>query len=183
MNRLSPVPNPQYRQEVPLPPPREPFRDWPLHIADEHAGFYLWYVEPATFVVQMHTKQVSLLTVQRLVRLVDEAREIRSTEITAAGGGLYIHDWTSVEAVDTAAHRFLQASFRKLSPADVRTIYVAMNMSPILRMLMNTINVVATLMTGKPNVLVRDVREPLGKHGVRAPAQGSRYPGKTRTAA
>ena len=114
---------------------------------------------------------------------MNEAREERAEGIRAAGGMLVFHDWSRPDGIDRAASRFLQAAWKKLRREDVRAVYVAAKLNPIATVVLHTINGIAAAMTGKTNVLVRDIGEPLAKHHVPAPTAGSTFPSKVRSSA
>jgi hypothetical protein len=164
-----------------LPPPAPPFDVWPLQVTDDQAGLYLWYVRPGVFVTQLHGDKISLLAMQRLVRLMDDARELCASEIRQAGGLTAIHDWAHVRhGVDPAAGRFLKAAWKKLKPGDVNAVYLAATLDPFTEMLVRGVNFVAMLMTGRSTRLVRDIREPLLAHGIRPPSPTAAFPIKVR---
>ena len=152
--------------------PHPPLHTWPIHVADEEGGFYLWWVEPATVVVQMHAKVFNLTTSRRLVEVVNRVLDHHRENIHAVGGARFVHDWRLVEGLESSARQYLGDAWRKnLKRGDVKSVHTSLPLNPFSKMAFQVVNVAATLTTGVSmnHVSPKDFDATLTKLEVRRP--------------
>jgi hypothetical protein len=104
-------------------------------------GFYAWYTRPAAVVTHGKAKVVDGRTMARVLAVIDAARRGARDDIEAHGG------------------------LRR----DVRAVVVASPSPPLLRMVFEAMNLVATLTTGVRMSHVQDVPEVVRTHRLEPP--------------
>ena len=160
---------------LPAPLPRPPFERWPVQAHDPAIGL-AWYTQPATYVTQIQVVHGTVACARFVQDHIDLLLTHRKEEIAAAGGLLVIHDWRAATGYDTEARREFTERLRR-RPRYLRRAVTCVSISPMLRMVVEAGNLVATLVTGAKSEVGDDPAPILREEKVQVPAVGSRFPG------
>lgn len=152
-------------------PPRAPFDQWPVQLREERLG-YVWYAPPATFVNQLLVSHGTAEVANRLHDLIDHVLEREAEDIRRNGGLLIVHDWRLMTGYDKDARRAFLDRMRQREPGYLRGAVAVVPDTPLLRMAVQTANLVMAFRTGGELEMATDPRPALEKHGVEAPVAG-----------
>jgi hypothetical protein len=150
--------------------PLAPFADWPVQLEDPALGF-AWYTEPATFVNQLLVERATADTANRLHDVIDHVIEREREDIEAHGGLLIIHDWRELAKYDSDARKAFLDRMRGREPGYLRGAVAVVRNTPLLRMAVQTANLVMALRAGGDLEMTTAVGPALTKHGVAVPTR------------
>ena len=151
-----------------LAPPAPPFEDWPVQLADPRFG-YAWYTAPGVFVCQVHASHGTVEVADAVHDAIDEVIAKRRADFDRFGGVLMIHDWRLMRGYDTAARQTYLARKKVREPGYLRHVVAVVHNSPLMRMAVQTANLVMALRTGGNMTLANDPAEALAKYQVEKP--------------
>ncbi|WP_157068904.1 hypothetical protein [Sandaracinus amylolyticus] len=162
------------------PTPRAPLDSWPVQAFDARFGLG-WWTDPAVLVFQATVEQATAENAELVQSWIDLALRHRKEEIAEAGGLFIFHDWRSVRAYDTEARKAYLARMRA-RPRDYlrHSVTVISAASPLLRMAVETGNLVASMVAGRKVEIAHDPVAVMREHEIRPPAIGTRFPGTGR---
>lgn len=150
------------------PVPRAPFDRWPLQAFDPSFGF-AWYTQPATFVTQLAVERGTLASARFIQDHIDLVLEHRAEEVASAGGLLIVHDWRIARGYELEARREFMERLRARPRSYLRRAVTCINVSPMLRMVVEAGNLVVTLVTGAKGEIADDPAPVLLRHRVEVP--------------
>jgi hypothetical protein len=156
--------------------PLPPFADWPVQHFDERLGF-VWYAEPAAFVLQAVVDHGSVELVERYNDLIDRMLDVHADAVHAASGLFIFHDWRTLSGYDKAARTRQIERMRARKPGYARrTVVVVSPKSRLLRMAVEAVNLVAALTSNSKIELVTDAPGALSRSGIEKPGRVSMFP-------
>ncbi|MEO0811261.1 MAG: hypothetical protein AAFY60_00265, partial [Myxococcota bacterium] len=88
--------------------PHPAYRDylaWTRHIERPDDAFRVWYLEPATIAVALAAPELTVKLLDDYLRVADEIRRRKASEIEAAGGIASVLDWRHSAFSDDARKR------------------------------------------------------------------------------
>ena len=160
--------------------PLPPFDDWPAQYEDERIG-YVWYAEPAAFVLQATVEHGTSGMIEQMNDLIDGVLETRADAVRAASGLFIFHDWRSISGYDAAARaRQIERMRARARGYARRTVVAIAPKSRLLRMGIEAVNLFSVL-TFKASIEV--VTDPVGaleRAGIRKPEPGATFPATPR---
>jgi hypothetical protein len=159
---------------MPLPPPQEPFADWPIQVTIP-AG-YIWYTEPGVLVTQAQIEHATYEHTLAMTTRVDTVVQHRKVELAQVGGLLIIHDWRKLKTWDNEARQLLVQRSRDRGRGVIRAAVIAISVNPLLRLLAQVVNVTMSAVGGGGVQVVDNVLPSLERYGVRRPTYASRFP-------
>lgn len=159
--------------------PRAPFDDWPIQEHDPRFGF-AWYAEPAVFVSSATIERAPMETAELVQGWIDDVLREREGEVRAAGGLFVFHDWRSLRGYDSEARKRYLDRMRARPKDYLRHSVTCVSANPILRMAVETGNMIASMVARAKVELATDPGAVMVKHGIRKPAPGSTFPGRGR---
>jgi hypothetical protein len=151
-----------------LPLPFAPFLNWPTHLYDERFGF-AWYTSPATFVNQIHQTHGTVEVARAVHEAIDYVLCHQADDIAKHGGLLIIHDWRVMTGYDSRARQEYLAHMRARKKGYLRHVVAVLPNTPLLRMAVETANIVMAFGSGGILRIENDPCPALEKHGVRCP--------------
>tara|TARA_B100001750_G_scaffold146202_1_gene116787 strand:+ start:1627 stop:2046 length:420 start_codon:yes stop_codon:yes gene_type:complete len=137
---------------------------------------YVWYTQPATLVNQVHLGRAGLDGVQRLHDLIDEVIARRADEFRPHGGLLMIHDWRLVSGYESDARKEYLERMRSREPGYLRGAVAIVRDTPLLRMAVQTANMVMAFRTGGTLEMGLDPVSALVRHRVETPQETAWLP-------
>jgi hypothetical protein len=159
------------------PRPLPPLQGWPTQRYDEAYGF-LWYCGGGLLVSQT---VVDHGTVEAAHAYHDTADQVLATcaEDMERSGGLYvIHDLRQLRTYDAAARKVWQERMRRRGRGYLRgSTVVVREASPLLKMAVQGVNMMASLNLGSRIELSTDLSAVLRKHRVAPPGPDVPFPG------
>lgn len=165
------------RARMELPPPRSPMDRWPVQVADPRFG-YAWYCGEGVVVSQAVLTHGTEEAAHAYHDVVDAALAAAPAEFEAAGGLYVIHDFRLVRKYDAGARTAWQERMRRRGRGYLRGSTVVVHQaSPLLKMAVQAINLMASLSLGSRIELASDPSVVLAELGVTGPAP--RFPGRT----
>ena len=148
--------------------PAPPFDDWPVQY--EHPEFgYAWYAAPAVFVNQLHAERGTASVANTLHDLVDDILARRGDELREHGGLLIVHDWRRMKGYDAEARRVFLGRMKRREPGYLRAAVAVVRDTPLLRMAVQTANMLMALRVGGDLEMAIEPRAALRAHGGVAP--------------
>lgn len=156
--------------------PSPPFDAWPLEIADERFGF-AWYCGSGIIVTQATITHGTSEAAHAYHDYADHVLSEHAAEVQAAGGLYVIHDLRLLASYDSAARRAWTERMKRRRRGYLRgsTVVVA-EATPLLRMAVSGISLMAAVSLGSSVDLSTDILETLARHGVKAPRRLSLRP-------
>lgn len=149
--------------------PLPPFDTWPVHVAEPRFGF-VWWCGDGLLVAHWVYAHLTEDAVNAYQDVVDRALGRYADEIRSAGGLHTIQDMRLVTSHDSAARRTWQARMNRRKRDYIRGgTGVVPNASPLFKMAVSGINMLAALNFGSSIELIDDIETALRKHGVRPP--------------
>jgi hypothetical protein len=155
---------------VPLPP----FESWPLHVVEPRFGF-VWYCGDGMLVAHWMCTQLTEDAVHAYQDVVDRVLGAYADELRSAGGLYTIQDLRQTTSYEGSARRVWQARMSRRKSNYMRgATAVTVEASPLLKMAIAGLNMMAALSFGSSIELASDIHAVLRKHGVRAPVKAFR---------
>jgi hypothetical protein len=152
----------------PLPPPAPPFKTWPIQVADPRFG-YLWKTAPNIVITQASFPEVSEAVVGAFHDALDAVIQAEAKAIAEHGGLVMIHDWRALRGYDTAARRLFMARMKTRAPGYLKVAVVVVPDTPLLRMAVQTAELLLATGLGGSLRLVSDVEAALREYKVQRP--------------
>jgi len=149
--------------------PHPPLDAWPRQLVDDRFGF-AWFIAPAVFVNQLVDAHATVTTVDALHDAIDHVIEVRRAELEAEGGITIIHDWRVLRGYDSEARQRYLDRMRRRAPGYIKTAAVVVGTTPLLRMAVQTANVLMALRTGGNLELATDLDTVLRRYAVGVPS-------------
>jgi len=159
---------------TPLPPPAPPFDDWPIQLADGRFG-YVWYAAPSVLINQVHVPHATVEAVDALHDAFDRVIAVERADYERRGGLLFIHDWRRIDGYERPARQVYLSRMRRRTPGYVRKAVAVLPGTPLLKMAVQTANVLMALRIGGSFALASDPSEVLSEHGVERPTRVGWY--------
>ncbi len=158
--------------------PRPPFDAWPGYRAVPQLG-HAWYGEPGVLVNQASIQHADVAAAVAIHDLIDWVLEHEGDSVRAAGGLAVIHDWRTIRTHDSAARaKFIERMRRRPKGYMRMAIVVVESQNRLLRMAIETANLVAATMTGGRVEVVNTPFEAIARLGARPRPAGARFPGE-----
>ena len=151
--------------------PRAPLSHWPVQLDVPGLGF-VWYTQPATFVNQLRIQRATVDAAHRLHDVIDHVIAREEADIAAHGGLLILHDWRKLSGYQTDARRAFLDRMRAREAGYLRGAVAVVPKTPILRMAVQTANVVMALRSGGQLEMSTSVGLVLAKYGIQKPRPG-----------
>jgi len=142
---------------------------------DPDFGFF-WALDDAIMVGQSTVPRMTLATADAVHARVDRLLAARRDEVQRMGGLMILHDWRSLEAYDREARqRFIDKS-RSRGRGYLRASIVAVRASPLIRMALQTGNMLLSVFLGVSIEVIDDPTSKVRALGLVAPAPGATFP-------
>lgn len=160
-----------------MKPPRAPFDRWPAHRLLGEFG-HAWWAEPAVLVFQSAVPHADVAGAIALQDLIDDVRAAAAPAIARAGGLVCIHDFRSLQTHDSAARAKFVERMRRRPKGYLRAAVVVLEtQNRILRLAIETANLVAATFTGGRVEVVSTPLDAIARAGARPGPPGTRFPG------
>lgn len=157
-------------------PPRPPFESWPLQVADDRFGF-AWYCGAGVIVTQSVLTHGTQEAAHTYHDFADKILVEHADEIGKSGGLYVIHDLRLLQTYDHAARRAWTERMKRRRNGYLRGSTVVVNEpTPLLKMAVSGINLMAALSLGSEIELSTDLPATLRKHDVQVPRRSSLVP-------
>lgn len=150
---------------------KPPFDRWPEQLVDPRFG-RAWFCRPAVFVDQLQVEQATVETVNALHDAIDTVLGRRRAEIADAGGIIMIHDWRQLHRYTSDARKVYLDRMRSREPGYLRLAVAIVRDTPLLRMAVQTANVLMALRIGGNLEVAMDPDVVLRRYGVATPLPG-----------
>src|SRR5690606_5367856 len=102
---------------------------------------------------------------------IDRVVEREASDFAAHGGLLIVHDWRAMRGYDKAARQVFLNRMKERPAGYLRGAVAVLPDAPLLRMAVQTANVLMALHIGGNLALATDASEPLRKHRVERPSR------------
>ncbi len=156
--------------------PLPPFSAWPVQIYDEGLGF-VWYAEPAAFVLQACVDHGTVELIEKFNDLIDRVLDVKREAVRDAGGLFIFHDWRSISAYDREARVRQLERMRAREPGYARrTVVAVLPKNRLLRMGVEAVNLFATVTLRSKIELVTEPTDALRRSAIQIPAANARFP-------
>jgi hypothetical protein len=156
--------------------PEKPLDGWPLQIADERFGF-AWYCGAGMIVTQAAVAHGTEAAAHAYHDLADRVLSRCTSDVEAAGGLYVIHDMRLLESYESTARRAWAERMSRRARGYLRGSTVVVDRaSPLLKMAVSGINLLAALKLGSAIEIAKDMSEALRAHSVQRPAEDARFP-------
>ena len=156
--------------------PRAPFERWPLQVADEQWGF-AWYCGKGVIVTQAAVTHGTQYAAHSYHDFADRMLSEHAAEIEAAAGLYVIHDLRLLQTYDAGARRAWTERMKRRKRGYLRGSTVVVDeATPLLKMAVSGINMMAALSLGSFVELTNDLPGALRKYDVQAPRRLSTFP-------
>lgn len=118
-----------------------------MHLFDPRFGF-AWYTEPCVFVDQFIHPRGTVEVAEALHDAIDHVLERKRRVIEQYDGLLMIHDWRKMADYDTAARVSFLKRMKGRNRRYLRQVVTLLPDRPLLKMAVETANIVMALSTG-----------------------------------
>lgn len=146
----------------------------------DHVG-YAWYVEPGVFISQLCVQHATVETAIALQDVVDDVLQVEGEHLKALGGLSVLHDWRAMESYEPRARRVYTERMRQRPVGYLKNAVLCVHLNPVLRLAMQTGNLIAAVVAPRARVRIVDDPEPLlARLGVRVPARDAPFPAPPR---
>jgi hypothetical protein len=157
--------------------PLPPLQGWPIQQYDEAFGF-LWYCGGATLVSQALAEHGTIEAAHAYHDRADAVIASCAGDLDRCGGLYVIHDLRRLRTYDAGARKVWQERMRRRGRGYLRgSTVVVLEASPLLKMAVQGINMMASLSLGSRIELSTDLATVLRKHRVVPPEPGVPFPG------
>lgn len=160
---------------VGMPAPQAPFTGWPIQWVEPGLG-YAWYVEPATLVVQAFVTHGTADAAGRYMDVIDRLIEAKLDDLCAAGGLTILLDWHLMQTYEPDARRLILERMKRRPKGYLRRTVACLPSTPLLKMAVQGVNLVAAFMGGASVELCDDAREAIEKHHINPPPPDASFP-------
>lgn len=154
-------------------PARTPFDRWPEQLVDARFG-YAWFTAPSVFLNQLTDRHATITTVHALHDAIDHVLERRREEIDAHGGLTIIHDWRELRSYDSDARKAYLERMKRREPGYLKQAIAIVGNTPLLRMAVQTANILMAMRIGGSLDLSNDADAVLRRCRVASPLPGWR---------
>lgn len=161
--------------------PRPPFETWPVQIADERFGF-AWYCGAGIIVTQSALTHGTQESAHAYHDYADRVLLDHADDLAKAGGLYVIHDLRILQTYDQTARRAWTERMKRRKNGYLRgSTVVVREATPLLKMAVSGINLMAALNLGSTIELTTDLIATLRKHDVQPPGRPSMVPRSSRS--
>ncbi len=151
--------------------PRAPFADWPIQLYDARFGF-AWFTEPCTFINQLVHPTGTVEVASSLHDAIDHVIAREWARIDKCGGLTIIHDWRKMSDYTSEARVEYLARMKRRDRKYLRNVVAILPDRPLLKMAVQTANIVMALSTGGRLKVTTQALPTLTEQGVQRPARG-----------
>ena len=145
-----------------------PFSTWPVQLYDPRFGF-AWYTEPCVFVNQLIHSRGTVEVAEGLHDAIDHVLARERASIERHGGLMMIHDWRKMTSYDTEARVAYLARMKARNRLYLRQVVAVLPDRPLVRMAVQTANIVMALSSGGHLRIATQVAPILTELGVHVP--------------
>jgi len=146
--------------------PRAPLDRWPIQHRDPNYGF-AWYLGRGIIVSQVVAAHGTATAAHTYHNFEERILRERAPELSRHGGLFVIHDWRAMLTYDAEARRVWQERMKERERGYLRgSIVCVARSSALLKMAVQAVNVVASLLHGCKIELTEDVEVALREAGV-----------------
>jgi hypothetical protein len=159
------------RDSLPIAPPTpgRPFEHWPTNDFDPRYG-YAWWCGSGIVVTHITVSHSSEVTVRAYLDFESDILRKYADELDQSGGLFVIHDWREVKSYDSIARRTWQKRMNERPKGYLRgSVVCVVKAAPLLRMAVQSANVVASLTHNAKVELTTDIEGALRAHGMPRP--------------
>ncbi|MCB9599518.1 MAG: hypothetical protein H6722_23055 [Sandaracinus sp.] len=162
-----------------MPRPGAPFEAWPDQWVDPRFG-RVW-VRPADderrllLVNQTTVRHATLEGVHLLHDVIDRVLARDGAAIRARGGMDFLHDWRSIAGYDSEARKGYLARMSRREPGYIAHAIAVVPNTPLVRMAVQTANVIMALGVGGNFELATDTRAAMRRFGNDPPSPVWKY--------
>lgn len=150
--------------------PLAPFQTWPVHLRDRRFGL-AWYTRPGVFVDQIQKPHGTLEVAQALHDAIDHVLERQAKDLEQYGGLFIVHDWRQMQGYDSDARKLFLERMKARKPGYLRGAVAVVPDTPLLRMAVQTSQLVMAFSAGGKLKLATDPSEVLETYGVSHPTR------------
>lgn len=140
-----------------------------MQLHDPRFGF-AWYTEPCVFLDQATVSRGTVEAVDALHDAIDHVLIREQAAIERHGGLLMIHDWRQLTGYDSSARVAYLRRMKHRRPGYLRHVVSVLPSSPLIRMAVQTANIVMAVSSGGNLRMVTDPQQTLREHRVVTPA-------------
>jgi hypothetical protein len=159
------------------PRPLPPLQGWPVQRYDERFGF-TWYCGEGIMVSQVLVPHGTEVAAHAYHDLADAVVARCRDDLERCGGLYVIHDLRQLRTYDASARRVWQERMRRRGRGYLRgSTVVVLEASPLLKMAVQGINLMASLSLGSSIELSTDLSAVLRAQRVAPPPEGTPFPG------
>jgi hypothetical protein len=148
--------------------PHHPLTTWPLHFKDWRFGL-AWYTAPGVFVNQIHQSHGSVAVANALHDAIDHVLFHHAEDLKKHGGLMVIHDWRKMTSYDSEAREAYLERMRARPSGYLRKAVAVIPSTPLLRMAVQTANIVMAMRSGGTLQFATDLAAVLEQYEVRHP--------------
>ncbi len=155
--------------------PQPPFHNWSVQLHDPRFG-YAWYVEPGVFVSQLDVTSGDEQTACGIHDAIDRVLLAKAQRLREVGGLFVLHDFRAMRSYTSKGRLVFLERMRSRAKGYSRGAAVITGMNPLLRMAVQTGNLVYSLILGSSVRIVEDPAPLLRELGVQSPSSQSVFP-------
>jgi hypothetical protein len=147
-------------------PRRPPFDRWTIQHQDDRYG-YAWYCGNALIVSHITREHGSVAAARAYHDYEERMLREHADDCERCGGLFVIHDWRAMETYDADARRVWQERMRARPKGYLRgSVVCVASAGALLRMAVQAVNLVASVVHGAQVELATDLEGTLEKHAV-----------------
>lgn len=168
---MPPVPSHEREQRS---GPSVPFATWPVQLFDPRFG-YAWYTAPGVFVNQIIVDEGTVEVANALHDAIDRVIARERADFEQHGGILMIHDWRKMHRYGKGARQAYLERMKSREPGYLRGAVAIVPDTPLLKMAVQTANVLMALRIGGTLALAHDPARVLREHRAETPTKRGWY--------
>ncbi|MFO0552920.1 MAG: hypothetical protein U0271_31320 [Polyangiaceae bacterium] len=142
----------------------------------DHRFGYFWFVAPNVFINQAHIHRANAAAAHAVQDWIDALLTARKDSIAAAGGLIAVHDWRKLEGYDSDARRIYSDRMRRRPTGYLKAAYAIVPDTPLFKMAVQAINLVAAVGAGGRIVLAHDPADVLARLKIETPNREATFP-------
>ncbi len=128
----------------------EDFADWCEHVVAPGGRFRVWYLKPATILFTVTVPVLDVPILDAYLRLADEVRRLKESEIAAAGGIASILDWRGADKFPDQSRVYAKEYYKtSVYKGPIRARYMTFKSTPLFRMSYNILNMNVSLLSNR----------------------------------